>query len=624
MTPAREAPARIRSRIAAAVIVGAAALSGSVLGLAATSASAAASSDAPPIVAVGEGNDVDAFVFSSFDAEYALGRDEAGASTLTTVETLVAEFPDRDQNRGIRRAIPLEYDGHTTGLEIVSVTDGDGAEREFETESEDGFELVTIADDDFVRGTQTYVITYRETDVTRFFADTGSDEFYRDINGTAWRQSFGNVSATVMLEGDLAELTTGDVACYRGPEGSTDQCTVDPASSGVIAVSEDDLAPGENVSISVGFERGTFTPWDGSFGASGLVPLFVVGLIALLLAVAAAVVGRLTVSRDARGRASIVTEFLPPAEPELPVLAVVIGKRSKAVAATLVSFAVRRIARILDDGGTYSLQYVGDGKPIRASARRDLAPVEARLAGAFFGTTLTPGEKSALTGSDGKVGTSIQAALKAADEAAVAQGYRRPVPRLPLILVALLSLAAAVVLFVTGVSLLDQGRATGIAVLSILLAVVAVLPIGFVWRQPLTESGAEARDHLRGIRRYLEVAEEERIRLLQSVEGADRVEVDGEQVVRVYERLLPYAVLLGVDRSWSAVLGDAYERAGTTPEWFAGQSSFSSVAFASGIHSMSSSTTAFAASAGSSSSSGGSGGGGFSGGGGGGGGGGGV
>ena len=49
---------------------------------------------------------VDDFTFASFDAVYDLARDEAKRSMLTTTETLVAVFPDFDQNRGIRRAIP--------------------------------------------------------------------------------------------------------------------------------------------------------------------------------------------------------------------------------------------------------------------------------------------------------------------------------------------------------------------------------------------------------------------------------------------------------------------------------------------------------------------------------------
>ena len=69
--------------------------------------------------------DVNDFQFASFDGQYQLSTDAAGHSRLTTVETLVAEFPEFDQNHGIRRNLVQRYDGHPTDLQIVSVTDED-------------------------------------------------------------------------------------------------------------------------------------------------------------------------------------------------------------------------------------------------------------------------------------------------------------------------------------------------------------------------------------------------------------------------------------------------------------------------------------------------------------------
>ena len=47
---------------------------------------------------------------------------------------------------------------------------------------------MTSRADDFVHGAQTYVFTYTLENVTRFFDDTGVDEFYWDVNGTEWQQ----------------------------------------------------------------------------------------------------------------------------------------------------------------------------------------------------------------------------------------------------------------------------------------------------------------------------------------------------------------------------------------------------------------------------------------------------
>ncbi len=54
---------------------------------------------------------VDDFTFESLDVQYYLDRDDAGHSTLRTVETFVALFPDFDQNKGLVRNIPSTYGG---------------------------------------------------------------------------------------------------------------------------------------------------------------------------------------------------------------------------------------------------------------------------------------------------------------------------------------------------------------------------------------------------------------------------------------------------------------------------------------------------------------------------------
>src|SRR5690606_25835665 len=143
-----------------------------------------------------------------------------GHSVLTTTETLVAVFPDFDQNRGIRRLLVDDYDGHPTDIEVQSVTDGDGNPRNYETDSDDEFLELTIADDGvYVHGEQTYVITYTQRNVTRFFADTDADEFYWDTNGNGWAQPFGQVTATVRLGADLMAAHNGNVAAFQGREG---------------------------------------------------------------------------------------------------------------------------------------------------------------------------------------------------------------------------------------------------------------------------------------------------------------------------------------------------------------------------------------------------------------------
>jgi hypothetical protein len=137
--------------------------------------------------------DVSDFTFESLDVQYYLGRDDAGHSTLRTVETFVALFPDFDQNRGMVRNIPLSYGGTDpldprrvdTQVHFVGVTDQDGNPVHWETHDDDPrFLNIAVGTDEFVHGRTTYVLEYTQQDVTRHFEDTGDDEFYWDVNGT--------------------------------------------------------------------------------------------------------------------------------------------------------------------------------------------------------------------------------------------------------------------------------------------------------------------------------------------------------------------------------------------------------------------------------------------------------
>lgn len=61
-------------------------------------------------------------------------------------------------------------------------------------------------------------------------------------------------------------------------------------------------------------------------------------------------------------------------------------------------------------------------------------------------------------------------------------------------------------------------------------------------------------DHLWGIHDYVRLAEKERFALLQSPDGTATRVVDGREILLLNERLLPYAVLFGLEREWSMAI----------------------------------------------------------------------
>ena len=142
-------------------------------------------------------------------------------------------------------------------------------------------------------------------------------------------------------------------------------------------------------------------------------------------------------------------------------------------------------------------------------------------------------------------------------------------------------------------------------------------------RDPLTEKGAELEEYLKGLEMYMKVAEADRLKMLQSPEGADKTPIntdDKAQMVHLYERVLPYAVLFGLEKNWAKTLEIAY---GNTagPDWYrSSDGAFNAAMFGNALSNFSqTATSTFSPPSSSSSGSSGFSGGGFSGGGGGGG-----
>jgi uncharacterized membrane protein YgcG len=560
--------------------------------------------------------DVNDFQFTSFDGQYRLSTDAEGHAQLTTVETLVADFPQSDQNHGIRRNLVDRYDGHPTDLHIVSVTDEAGTPRAYETESEDDALSVTIAADDFVHGAQTYVITYMQSNVTRYFADTNSDEFYWDTNGTDWAQPFGQVSATVHVAADLVPRLTGKVDAASGAEGANGPVDITRTPEGKFIFSAQNLGPGENLTFAIGFQPGTFTPRDSGFFAAPWPLLSLLFAAGALAAGIGALLVRVTRLRDAPGRGIIIPEYLPPKGVNLLLSALILHRTSKSTAAQIVGLAVTGKLRILEVSGrkpSYRLEFVTDDGT-DADEREFLH--------ALFGTVLTPGEHRNLTKTDQGAVKKITALTKRVRSDATANGYRRRPPFGVIAIVTVVSALATAGAVVFGAISLDQAYGGSWPAVLMVIAILAAVATGILlFRMPLEPKGVELRDHLKGLGEYIKLAETDRLRYLQSPQGALREPVttdDLVQVVKLNERLLPYAMLFGEEKRWAAELGRYYEELGTGPSWYAGQGAFNAAIFASSISAVSTNVSAAY------SSSGGSGGGAVSGGGGGGGGGGGV
>jgi len=573
----------------------------------------------------------DDFSFRSFDADYRLSRGEDRHAQLAVTETIVALFPQTDQNRGIVRAIPDTYGEVPLDTQVQSVTDEHEKAVPFETDRSGGFVTLSLGTDDFVHGATTYVIHYTQKDTIRAFADTSSDEFYWDVNGTGWAQPFAEVSARVEVAADLVPALSGHQACYQGPQNATATCDGGIAVAGaVVTASADDLAAHENLTVSVGFASDTFVegsppppPAPIDWPAPWTIVLALGGGLALGPGIVAFALGR---SRRPKASDIVVPQYAPPKGLGILPAARLLNRPTEARPAELVDLAVRGRIRLL--GYATGSHRGGSDYAVQLLDRSGLDAFETEYLDALFPPGTPDGSaRDLLRAGDATLGEGLSGAVGAASGWVDGSffGARRSSTA------AKIWMGAAIALCAAGIVGVVAGGAIGIV-----LGFVAFVPglvglilgiVGAVGRKRPTPAAAGIIDHLLGMRMYMQLAEADRLRVLQSVTGAERIDTtDGRQIVKLHEKLLPWAILWGIEDSWTAELQTELARVQQTPDWYVGQQAFAYAAFAPMLSGMSRGLSAPVptsswSGSGSSSFSGGSFGGGFSGGGGGGGGG---
>jgi uncharacterized membrane protein YgcG len=556
--------------------------------------------------------DAEDFDVVSFEAHYSLWRESEGVAFLGVREKIVAEFPDIDQNHGIVRAIPQSYKGHSLELHVLGVVDESAKAYPYETYTENDNLVLKIGDaDTYVHGQVTYFIDYSMRGV---ISDAnGHQEFYWDVNGDQWKQPFGQVKATVEVADDLRGAVQARTACYVGAlDSKSTDCM---ASSGTVDKvtfqTNKALNPKETLTLVMAFDAGTFADYKPS---AALIAQWVATGAAIaappLLALGLALRRWWRFGRDPNSKGVIVPEYLPPKDVTVLTGSAVLreGFQPKAISATIVDLAVRHYLKIyektekkiLSSKTTYELELVKEPSALHEHERKVLEMV--------FGNSLTVGQRADMAALEKTLYTAAQKVGESVNKQAATDDYFRTDPT-----------KAKRPFWVWGTAIAIAGFFFPPWSLGLVGAGVILLLASFAM-PARTQKGVELRYHLLGLEHYMKLAEAERLKVLQSPHGelTEKIDVgDKKQLVKVYERLLPYAMLFGIEKDWAKQFAGLYEQ---PPDWYAGSSTFNAAYFASAVHGFNSAaTTSFTPP--SSSSSSGFGGGGAGGGGGGGGGG---
>jgi uncharacterized membrane protein len=525
--------------------------------------------------------DVNDFTITKFDSDQTLSKDDP-QGTLHIVETIDVVFTDN--NHGILRAIPEKYQSNPLKFQLNGVTSKSGAPTNVSTYSESGNIVLKIGDPNkTVTGAQSYTIDYTLSNVITFYDN--HDELYWDVNGDQWDQPVTDVSMRLHLPPDVT-LSSDQPTCFAGVYGSLENnCDITVTENELMARAVN-LPPRETLTYVVGFTKGYFQAQTTNERIKDNIGILVgVGVGLILLPLTALITGFTwwwRRGRDAPGRGVIIPQYEPPKE-VTPLTAGLIANfkpSNRDITATIVDLArrgyikiheTRKDRLILKDKVSYSLE-------LSSADTEGLNSYETDLINTLF-TPRKAGEKVEIGTYNKSMYTFLIGLKRKLDKDVKEAGYftKNPfkVPRRILLtggIVTLASLLAGLVVHQTALIIVGLVIAT-----FILAGFIALLPAR-------TAQGVAAKEHLEGLKLYMNTAEKDRIEKLESPD-ASYASGAGEpaRTVELFEKLLPFAIVLGVEQGWAKQFENLYT---TPPSWYDGNSSgFNSIYFATALNS---------------------------------------
>lgn len=490
-------------------------------------------------------------------------------AAIAVTERITYDF-GAEQRHGIFRDIPFKYRarGGTFALRLfdIIVTDENGIRYPFTVSTQGSDKRIKIGDPNaYVTGIKTYVISYKVKRAINYFAD--HDELYWNAIGTNWKVPIANPSASVTLPAAVDPASV-HIECFAGPYGSSAPCAASETSADRAMFSHGALSPGEGLTVVVGFPKGIvakpspIASFLETLRDNGILalPIFTLGLLFWLWR---------TRGRDPAGRGTIVPQYDPPRHEEVfgksiakefltpAEVGTIVDEhaQNKDVSAIIIDLAVRGYLKITHTGEAgiifkstdYILEQLKPGDDLKNQFEKIL------LKELFdYGVTL-PSDTSSiamvrLSDLKDKFRKELEEVKKEIYRATELKGYFPHNPHT----VRGAYIGAGISAIVLGFFL---GRVWGaLGVVSFILSGVLAIIFSFAMSRR-TLKGVRAKEYILGFKDYLSYAEKDRIRFHNAPEkNPER-----------FEKLLPYAMVLGVEKEWAKQFEGIYRE---PPRWY--------------------------------------------------------
>lgn len=488
---------------------------------------------------------------SSFHADVDIHKD----SSFTVTETITADFTQALSRHGIIRHIPIKYEDkykQNINLRFSLISVKDEAGNDYETSVTYPGKDVSLkigSGNIYVDGeTKTYVIKYTlERGINRF---DDHDELYWNVTGNGWDTAIANSSATVHLpaEVDMEQLKA---ICYTGFGYSAESnCTARVVDGKTFEIASNSLLPpNAGLTFAVAFPKKvvnypsiiTYFGWFISDNWGYLIPLFI--LLFLLYKW-----NKYGKDPDAL-HSTVMPEYEPPDKLRPAEIGTLIDDNvdMRDITSTIIDLATRGYLKIIEkkekkmlwgENMDYTLE-----KTTPKDKNESLQEFEQKIYDAIFGGK----QKIELEDLKYKFYKDIPSIKTNIYNSLVEKKYYVSNPDKAR--ESYMGMGGGV-FFIT---LFFLGFLIDINIplfLGLLISGALIFVFSFVMPKK-TQHGADTRIHILGLEEFIKTAEKDRMKFYEQE--------------NIFEKLLPYAIALGIADKWAKACEGLYKN---SPDWY--------------------------------------------------------
>jgi len=449
---------------------------------------------------------------------------------------------------GIYREIPINYKtaGSFTRPTLLKLNDlyyfKSGISNDkydtYEREYSNGYATFKIGDGDTtITGDYTYVLDYKLTYAVNYFND--HDELYLNITGTGWDVPINSVVANVTVPGKITNKL-----CYTGLTDSTiSNCTITESGESKLTIKTEELGTYEGLTVVVAMPKGTIADTTNQQRVQTIIANLGVFLPVLAILVVIFVSPRVNKNK----KITVIPNYDVSKDwnPLRSGFVYKNGLPSNIITAQIINLAINKYIKIKQVSNK-EYELIKTDKPAPTDVEENI------LYEGLFGNKDIVSLKSLST----KFYTTVATLKSSTEKRLYTEEYYSDSQKSISNKFGFIGIIGIILCFFTVMFFVNNAAMSWF--LGLLISFIIITIFGFSIDKR-SATGNEMYYELEGLKMYINTAEKHRIEFHDNP----------KKYLGVFEQLLPYAMIFGLEKKWAKEFEDLYVE---PPTWYEGNS----------------------------------------------------